>query len=54
MLESQGCTVPVVVLTARNDADLAGRVTAAGAVALLHKPTTGEALLAAVRAARGR
>ncbi|MEG2805152.1 two-component regulator propeller domain-containing protein [Stenotrophomonas sp.] len=52
LLHAQGCAVPVVVLTARTEADLAARVAAAGAVGLLHKPAGGEALAAAVQAAR--
>jgi DNA-binding NarL/FixJ family response regulator len=44
--------VPVVVLTARRDPDLAERSAAAGAAGWLHKPAGGEQLLAAVRAAR--
>jgi len=52
MLGAQGCPVPVVVLTARRDPDLAERSAAAGAAGWLHKPAGGEQLLAAVRAAR--
>lgn len=52
MLAAQGCAVPVVVLTARRDPDLARRSAAAGAAGWLHKPASGEQLLAAVRAAR--
>ncbi|MCF7749164.1 response regulator [Bacillus subtilis subsp. subtilis] len=52
MLRAQACTVPVVVVTARCEAGLAAQALAAGAVDLLHKPASGEQLLAAVRAAR--
>jgi DNA-binding response OmpR family regulator len=51
MLRTQGCPAPVVVLTARRDPDLARRSAAAGAAGWLHKPASGEQLLAAVRAA---
>ncbi|WP_448136325.1 hybrid sensor histidine kinase/response regulator [Stenotrophomonas rhizophila] len=51
MLRAQGCPAPVVVLTARRDPDLARRSAAAGAAGWLHKPASGEQLLAAVRAA---
>lgn len=52
MLRAQGSPVPVVVVTARRDLDLAARAAAAGAAGVLHKPASGEQLLAAVRAAR--
>ncbi|MET4617628.1 ligand-binding sensor domain-containing protein [Stenotrophomonas sp. 2619] len=52
MLGAQGCPVPVVVFTARRDPDLAQRSAAAGAAGWLHKPASGQQLLAAVRAAR--
>lgn len=52
MLRAQGSRLPVVVFTARGDPDLAARAAAAGAAGVLHKPASGEQLLAAVRAAR--
>lgn len=54
VLQAQHCQVPVVVLTARADPDLAERVATAGAVGLLHKPAAGDALHAVVRQALRR
>lgn len=49
MLRGQGCTAPVVILTARHDPALAGRAARAGAAGLLHKPVGAAVLLAALR-----
>jgi FixJ family two-component response regulator len=50
-LAAAGSRVPVVVLTARGDAETRRRSLQAGAVAFLAKPFAGDALLDAIRAA---
>jgi FixJ family two-component response regulator len=45
--------VPVILITASDDVALEGTAAAAGAVCLLRKPFSSEALLAAVRSAEG-
>jgi FixJ family two-component response regulator len=53
-LTRRGRTIPIVVITAQQDASIRSRVLAAGAVACLFKPFSDTALLDAVNAALGR
>ena len=48
-----GHPVPIIILTAHGDDEARRQALGAGAVAFLHKPCDGEALLSAVQAAVG-
>ncbi|HEX7125212.1 MAG TPA: response regulator [Thermodesulfobacteriota bacterium] len=50
-LAGTGHRIPIVILTAHGDDEARRRALGAGAVAFLHKPVDGEALLGAVEAA---
>ena len=50
-LASQGSTTPVVLITARSDADLAARAAATGAACLLRKPFEIGELIACIEGA---
>ena len=48
---TRACRVPVVVITAHDDADTAERVRSLGASAYLKKPVDGAALVSAIQSA---